>query len=106
MTNKYREPLELTDQEMEYRDHLIEELKARTGASIVNIVAYKENQLISPYTVSPEQIILECRVGNQVSKIIISPEMVGMGNRQLYYSFREIVNRMMDNLIKAGAQAL
>lgn len=106
MTNKYKEPVEMTESEIKYRDHLIGELKARTGASTVNIVAYKENQLIYPHTLSPEQVVLECRVGNQISKIVISPEMVGMGDRQLYYGFREIVNRMMDTLIKAGAQAL
>lgn len=105
--NQFRVPYELSEQGLEYRDHLIEELKSRTGANYVNIIAYKENQLLEPRTISPEAIVLEGRVGNHIAKMIIPPHMMGIQHEQtLYYFMKELSNRMMDTVIKSGVQGL
>ena len=104
--SKYKEPYEMTEQHMEFREHLIDELKARTGASLVNLIAYKERQNLEPYTIRETQITLELRVGNQLAKIIISEEQQGYAPNAMFYGMRDLGNRMMDTLIKAGAQAL
>lgn len=106
MKKEYKVPVDLKDEEIEYRDHIIEELKARTGSNMVNIIAYRENQMIEPYTTNSTQICLELRVGNQISKLIISPEQDMLQGRAVYYGMRELVNKMMARLIKAGANAM
>ena len=106
MTSKFREPVELSDNDIQYRDRIIEEIKARTGSNIVNIIVYKENQLIEPRTIRPTQIIIECRVGNQYTRVIYSEDELGLNNRAIYYGMRESVNKIISVLIKAGAQAL
>ena len=108
MKNKYREEYAMAEHEMEYRDKLVEELMHRTGTRIVNIIAYQEKQLIEPYTVNPTQVILEGRVANQTARMVISLDEITMRRQgdALFYGMREIVNRLMDTIIKAGANAL
>lgn len=106
MKSKYRVPVEMTECQIVYRDSLIEELKHRTGSGMVTIIAYKENQEIEPRTIMPYNTVLECRVGNQVSMIVITYDYSGLENHALEYGMREIVNRMMAVLIKAGAESL
>jgi hypothetical protein len=62
---------------------------------------YKE-----PYEMTKEQITLELRVGNQLAKIVFSEEQQGYAPNAMFYAMRDLGNRMMDTLVKAGAQAL
>lgn len=101
----FKTNVELNKEEIEYRDHLIEELKSRTGASIVTISVYKENQELEPHTTRNHNIV-EVRVGNQISRLVVSDEQLMHQRMPFYYAFKEASNRIMDVLIKAGAQAL
>ena len=104
--SKYKEPAILKEEEIEVRDCLIEELKDRTGAAVVEIGVYKIRQQLSPHTQNEYQYTIECRVNNQVSVLIMSPEDVTMRTSPMFYAFRQIGNRMMDHLIKVGARAM
>lgn len=103
---KYRETHAMSKEEIEYRDRIVDELRHRTGATIVQMAAYKVLQELSPNTVRENQIVLELRVGNHLSSMIFSEHEAGYAPNTLFYGMRQLGNRMVDSLIKAGAQTL
>lgn len=104
--SKYKESVELKEEEIEMRDALIDELKHRTKAAVVEIGVYKVRQHLEPYTQNEHQYTVECRVNNQVCSLVMPREDITLRSTPMFYAFREVANRMMDNLLQAGAQAM
>lgn len=107
MTDQYRELYLLSKEDMEYRDRLVDELKHRTHQANAEIELYKENQITHPNTLSSGQVIIEVRVGNVREKVVITQtDMEGRFDRAIFFGMRDAVNRIMEALIRRGAQSL
>lgn len=94
--------IKLEKEEKEYVERMLEEVRSRTGNSIVDLTVREESFEIYPES---HHVRFTLTVGNQKAEIIQSmSDFTAKQGHALFHVVRELMNKMFARLIKVGAR--